>query len=303
MESILVTIGDAFSAEGKEILEKLGTVTYSGDLETHLEGTTVLVTGLDHTIEKSVLDAAPNLKCIATPTTGLDHIDLQEAEARSIPVLSLRGETAFLDSITATGELACGLMIALARHIVPASASVLQGKWDRKAFQGTSLGGKTLGIIGYGRLGKQMARFGEGLGMNVLYSDPVADGAIDQRELLEKADVVSLHVHLTEETEGMIGKEEFLQMKSRALLINTSRGKIVDEDALIDALEEGNIAGYATDVLAGELEFDGSAQSKLIDYAKSHENVLITPHIGGMTDRAREATDTFIASKVSDALS
>lgn len=303
MPNILVTLGDAFARKAKEIIEEIGDVKYVDSLQGDLTNVTVLLVGLSARIDGDVMDRAPNLKVVATPATGLDHIDLAQLKRRGVAVLSLKGEKRFLDSITATAELACGLMLALARNIVAAHTSVVSGRWDRKAFQGSSLCRKTLGIIGYGRLGRMMARYGEALGMTVIFADPDVEEGVGLEELLEKSDVVSIHVHLTEETAGIIGEDSLRHMKPSALLINTSRGKIVDEGALVAALEAGEIAGYATDVLADELSFEGRANAKLIDHATNHTNVIITPHIGGMTREAREATDVLIAEKVRTALS
>lgn len=302
MQNILVTIGDAFAQKGKEIIEAIGDVEYAHSLEGNLTKVTVLLVGLSARIDRDVMDRAPNLKVVATPTTGLDHMDLEELKRRGVAVLSLRGEREFLDSITATAELSCALMLALARNVVAAHTSVVGGRWNREAFEGSSLYGKTLGIIGRGRLGTMMAGYGEALGMTVIFADPNVDGGVSLEELLEESDVVSIHAHLSEETEGLICERSLSRMKTSALLINTSRGKIVDEDVLVAALEAGEIAGYATDVLAEELTFKGIAHGNLIDFAKKHSNVIITPHIGGMTREAREATDVFIAERLRTAL-
>jgi D-3-phosphoglycerate dehydrogenase len=144
-----------------------------------------------------------------------------------------------------------------------------------------------------------MATYGEGLGMNVIFTDPDVEGGVSPEELLKTSDVVSIHVHLQEDTENMFCEPSIAMMKPGALLINTARGKIVDEAAALKALEAGTLGGYATDVLADELSFaDGNAKSALIDYAKTHSNVIITPHIGGTTVESREATDVFIVRKL-----
>lgn len=306
MHRILCTI-DGFSEKARAILADLGDIDVRSlsqdEFATAARPYTCLLVQLGLSVDRSVIDAAPNLKCIATATTGLDHIDVDYAASKGIEVLSLKSETEFLNSITATAELALGLLIALVRRIPSAHSSVTNGNWNRPAFCGHSLSGKTLGIVGFGRLGKMMARYGEALGMNVVFTDPREQGGIALEGLLKISDAVSLHVPLRKETEGMIGSEELQLMKPTAVLINTSRGKVVDEDAVIEALHKGTFAGYATDVLADELQFKPDhAESKLIDYAKTHDNVIITPHIGGTTVEAREATDVFIAHKVRGAL-
>lgn len=302
-EKILCTIGEQFAEEGKQILEELGDVTYATptqeELPSLVSDVDILVVQLGITFDKDVIDAAENLKVIATATTGLDHIDVEHAESKGITVLSLKGETEFLNTVTATAEHALGLMIALARKLPAAVQSVKECKWDRTTYKGHSLSGQTLGIVGLGRLGKMMQRYGEALGMNVIYTDTNEAGGVALEELLKTADFVSLHVPLMKETERLMNSEMIGLMKPSAYLINTSRGDIVNEDELISALESGNLAGYATDVLSGERSFSPEkANNKLIDYAKTHDNVIITPHIGGTTSEAREATDVFIAIKV-----
>ena len=301
MTNLLCTIGN-FTKEAEQLLTETGNILYaepSQEKFPHIVSEAeVLLVQLGLRVTKEVIDAAPNLKLIATATTGLDHIDAIYAKSKGITVISLKDETAFLSTITSTAELALGLMIALSRHIPRANASVLQNTWQREDFRGHSLRGKTLGIVGLGRLGKMMARYGEALQMKVIYCDPNEDG-ITKEQLLQQADVISLHLHLTPQTENYLGAVEFTLMKPDTLLINTARGKIINETALLEALKNRQIAGYATDVLADELKFkEGSAKSPLIEYAKENDNVIITPHIGGTTVESREATDIFIAKKI-----
>ena len=252
------------------------------------------------------MEAAPHLSLIATATTGTDHIDLARAKKRGITVLSLKDETSFLRSVTSTAELALGLLIDLARRTHAAAASVKRGAWNREDFVGHSLSGKTLGIVGLGRLGSLMAAYGKALGMTVLYTDPNVTSSEAERvefaDLLRRSDVISIHAHLSEETKHLFDARAFAQMKPAALLINTARGSIVNEADLLAALKSGTLGGFAADVLADELSFDGRAVAPLITYAQSHDNVIITPHIGGMTAESREATDVFIAGKVRDTL-
>ncbi len=314
---ILNTIGEQFAPEGKEILVKLGEVVYSvpsqTDLLEQIGNYNVAFIGLGLNFHKDVLDAAKNLKVIVTATTGLDHIDIEDTKKKGIEVLSLRGEEAFLNSISGTAELALGLMIGLVRRIPWAFESVKRNEWHRDLFKGTTLQGKTLGIVGLGRLGRMMARYGKALGMKVVFADP-RDNSDYQRvsfeELIETSDIISIHVHLLPETENMFNSSVFKKMKKTAVLINTSRGKIVDEEALLKVLNEEQIAGYATDVLSDELSFKKYDNFKkytdkdiLVEYAKTHDNCLIVPHIGGNTIDSRIATDVFMAEKLARFLS
>lgn len=308
---ILNTIGTAFAGEGKQILEKLGEIVYSvpsqSDLLLQIENYDAVLVGLGLNFHKDVLDKATRLKVIATATTGLDHIDVAYAKKKGIEVLSLRGEDQFLNTISGTAELALGLMIDLVRLTAWAFESVRNGFWRRDDFKGMTLQGKTLGIVGLGRLGSMMARYGKALGMKVIYVDPKENSQyqrVSLDELLEESDVVSIHVHLLPETENMFNKKTISKMKKTAVLINTARGKIVDEKAVLGALESGKIAGYATDVLANELDFNKEGfEDPLVEYSKTHKNCIVVPHIGGMTLDSRIATDVFMAEKLSRFLS
>lgn len=309
---IINTIGEQYSEEAKKILATFGEVDFvhltQKELEEKIGEYDIAIIGLGLNFDAALLEKASQLKIIATATTGLDHIDVAAAQQKNIEVLSLRGEEEFLNSITGTAELALGLLLDLARKISASAQSVKKYEWDREQFRGHSLSGKVLGIVGLGRLGKMMARFGQGLGMNVLAFDPLASEEIFSHsavqkvtfeELLKQSDVISLHVHLSGETENMFHAEVFEKMKATSYLINTSRGKIVNEQDILLALEKKKIAGYATDVLSDEIHFhEQFAAHPLVEYAKAHDNLLITPHIGGMTYESREVTDIFIAKKV-----
>ncbi len=307
---ILNTIGKVYTEEAKEILNKLGDVNYLDLTQEEfiqvIEEYDILVVGLGLKINKEVLSKAKKLKVIATATTGLDHIDLDYAEAQGIEVISLRGENEFLDTITGTAELSFGLMIDLMRFTHGAFRDVQDYKWDREKWRGHNLSEKTLGIVGMGRLGKMMAHFGSAFGMNIIFFDPNIEQEsfplykkVSFTELVSEGDVISIHVHLSEDTENMFGKQVFEKMKNSALLINTSRGKIVNEYDLLKAIKNNEIAGYGTDVLADELDFDkGFSDHPMVEYSKNNNNLIIVPHIGGMTYESREKTDVFIAEKI-----
>ena len=303
---ILCTIGENLTAEAKVILESIGPtqcVTCARpELLTLVKDCTVLFIQLETLVDEELLQAAPHLKFVATATTGPDHIDLAVAAARNITVVSLQGEADFLRGITSTAELAFGLILALLRQLPAAWNDVSAGHWRGGNFRGRELSRKTLGIVGVGRLGSMLVPYGQAFGMNVIGHDPRPTKVcplVSLPELLERSDVVSLHVPLNEETRHLIDGAALRQMKPGAVLINTARGAAVDEAALLQALAGGQPAGYAADVLAGETAFAGHcADHPLVQYARQHSNVLITPHIGGMTVEARAATDIFIAKKL-----
>ncbi len=307
---ILNTIGEAFAPEAKQILSQLGDVDYriptQAELEEIIPEYDGAVIGLGLVFDKSVLEKAARLKTIATATTGLDHIDVAVAKEKGIEILSLKEETEFLNSITGTAELGWGLVIDLLRKTPAAFDSVRAGEWKREKFMGRNLYEKTLGVVGLGRLGRWMARYGKAFGMRVIFCDPNVESSPDATkvsfdELLRESDVVSINVYLTTETENMFTEVEFKKMKPDAILINTARGKIVNEVDVLRALEGKWIAGYATDVLANETTFTGGVikrDYRLVEYSKSHENLIIVPHIGGMTSDSRTKTDIFIAKKM-----
>ncbi len=312
MLRILNTIGENFEPKAKEILDTVGKVTYAtltqNELSQEIEKYDIVLCGLGLNFSKDVLDKAVKLKTLVTATTGLDHIDIAHAEKKGVKIISLKGEDEFLNTITGTAELALALMISIARNIPQSVESVLKGEWDRESFKGHSLHGQTLGVVGLGRLGRWMARYGQAMGKKVLFTDPNVESdtykKVSLDELLSQSDVVSIHIHLTPETEYMFNGTTFAKMKSSAYIVNTSRGKLINETDLIDALEKKMIAGYATDVLDGETSFLGTKTGNhpLVEYAKKNRNLLIVPHIGGMTYESRRDTDIFIAQKLKNLL-
>ena len=259
-----------------------------------------IITRLAYRIDYDFLAQAKKIKFIATATTGLNHI----AEGLDLEIISLKGERDFLNKITPTAEHTWGLIIALARQYKKAFSSVESYFWDRDQNLGMQLFGKTIGIIGLGRLGFMVAQYAQAFGMRVLYYD-IKQMNVDFREellssLLEKSDVVTIHLPFDSETRDFISHDELSLMKRNALLINTARGEIVNEDALLYALESGYIGGAALDVLNGEVTWKGKVphHNKLIKYAKNNENLLITPHIGGACPDAMRMTEQFIAQKI-----
>jgi D-3-phosphoglycerate dehydrogenase len=268
----------------------------------------VLIVRLGHVIDRKVIEAGLRLKAIVTPTTGLDHIDLGYATSMGITVLSLQGEVDFLRSVTATAEHTWALLLALIRRVVPATASVLRGEWRRDLFKGHQLAGKQLGLVGLGRLGQRVACFGQAFQMRVRAFDPYVDAwpegverAPTLEDLLRTSDVISLHLPLNDKTRGIIGRAEFRLMPEGTLLLNTSRGAIMDEEALVGALRSRHLGGAGLDVLVDETE-PGLGQSALLRYAASHDNLLVTPHLGGATYESMEATEIFMAQKLAAAL-
>jgi len=230
-----------------------------------------------------------NLKGINTASTGLNHIDLDYCKKNNIQVLSHKDDYALINDLPSTSELAFGLMMSLMRNIPKSFHSVRDGNWDYEPYVGHQIKGKTIGVIGYGRLGKIMCRLFDGWGTDeVLINDPYVseidpcEKKVELNTLLDESDVVFLHTHVTDETRGMVDEEFLSYMKEGSYLINTSRGELVDEEAIIESIKVGHLKGYGTDVIKDE--FGDIQNSKLVEFSiNPNNNVVITPHIGGMT--------------------
>jgi D-3-phosphoglycerate dehydrogenase len=305
---------DNYNQEARSILNSFATVreekVSKRKLLELLPDFDVLIVRLAHNIDREVINSGKDLKAIVTATTGLDHIDTEVTEKRGIVVLSLKDETDFLQSITATAELTWGLLLSLIRRVPYAFNDVLHNNWRRDNFIGRELKGKILGIIGYGRLGRIVASYAKAFRMSVFaYTHNRKDCENygvewkDLEELLSVSDVISIHIPLTGETINFLDSVKLALLKPGSILINTSRGELIDEAALIDCLKNGKIAGAALDVLSGEKHYrsgDGSWPEcdPLVEYAKIHSNLLLTPHIGGASTDSMHATEIFMAEKL-----
>lgn len=300
-----------YCAEARATLDSFATVSHTElsrpELLENIGGYDALIVRLGHKIDAEILAAGTNLKAVATAATGLNHIDEQEAARRKIAILSLRGETEFLSTVAATAELAWGLLLSLARNIPAAARSVNEeNRWDRDPFRGVELHGKTLGVIGLGRLGSKVAAFGLAFGMRVIATDiqtvNIAGVELTHLEpLLEQSDFISIHVPYNSETTNLIGAKELEKLKPSCYLINTSRGEVIDEAQLLLALENNRVAGAALDVLSGEntARPDWTQNEALIEFSKKHpQKLVITPHIGGCTADSMRKTEVFMAEKL-----
>lgn len=298
-----------FSPEARAILGQLGQVIdlplNRSELLSQLADYDVLIVRFGQQVNREMINAGRRLRAIVTAATGVDHIDVDYARSRGIEVLSLRGEYEFLETVSAAAEHTWALLLALSRRIPQAFNSVRDGVWDRDLFRGRELWGKRLGIVGLGRIGRKVAGYAHPFGLHVAAYDPYARQWIEGvercstlSELLFQSEIISLHVPLTKDTVKIVGREQLLQLPRGAVLINTSRGEVVDEKALLDCLESGHLAGAAVDVICHENSEAGIHQSPLLAYARAHDNLLITPHIGGATDESMAKTEVFMASKL-----
>ncbi len=250
-------------------------------------------------VTRRVIENAPKLKVIGRAGVGLDNIDLEAAKERGIKIVNSPAA-----SSRSVAELAVGLMLTVARKIAFADRKMREGIWAKKQCMGIELEGKTIGIIGFGRIGYQVAKIAKALGMNVLLYDPypneerakeVGGKFVSLEELLKESDVVTLHVPLTESTYHLINEERLKLMKPTAILINAARGAVVDTEALVKALKEGWIAGAGLDVYEEEPLPEDHPLTKL-------DNVVLTPHIGASTVEAQMRAGVQVAEQIVEIL-
>ncbi len=252
-------------------------------------------------VTAGVLANPGKLRCIARAGVGVDNVDVPTATAKGIIVMNTPG-----GNTISTAELTWALMLALSRKIVPANVSLAGGAWDRKKFEGTQLAGKTLGIVGLGRIGTAVAKRALAMEMRVVAYDPYFAGQCPEgsfemvktlEELCRRGDYVTVHVPKSAETAGMIGCEQIAMMKDGVRLINAARGGIIDPAALLEGLESGKVGGAALDVWSKEPP-DSEAEKKLI----AHERVLAVPHLGASTEEAQEQVALDAATQLVEAL-
>lgn len=310
---ILIAEPDDFPTESLELLSSVGELqlgrTSSLALGLEFNSFDVVFVRLAEMLEPVQLDQSSEsrkVKILVSPTTGLDHIDLEWCAREGIDVVSLRGEIEFLRTVRATAEHTLALTLALHRNLIPAVNSTLSGNWNRDAFRGSEIAGSTVGLVGLGRLGQMMASIYEALSARVIGYDPDSSAwpeSVERmetlRDLLTRSDIVSLHASYVRGMQPILGAVEFESMKPSALLVNTARGGLVDEQALLNALKKGEIEGAALDVLNHEPPL---GISPLIEYAQQSHRLIVTPHIAGNTRESRSRAEKFVTQKVVEKL-
>jgi D-3-phosphoglycerate dehydrogenase len=294
--TLKVLISDPIFDEGVKLLEQKGyQVTRAWDLpKTELPRIIgeydVLIVRSATKVNADLIVKGKNLKVIGRAGDGLDNIDTKQAQKQGIIVVN----TPHVASVS-VAELAIGHILALARNIVEGTVTLREGKWNKEELMGTEINGKTLGIIGCGSIGREVKKLASGLGMNVLTVDVcVSEEFVPVDEMLPRADFITVHVPLTPHTRHLLSTKEFSKMKDGVILINCSRGGIVDEEALYQALIQGKVKAAALDVF----EQEPPKNNKLLML----KNVYATPHVGAQTFEAQLRTSTQIASKVMEAL-
>jgi D-3-phosphoglycerate dehydrogenase len=270
---MVILLADAFASDLPARLGKFGEV--ATDLARVSEAEVIIVRSKTK-VDKAMIDKAPGLKYVIRGGVGVDTIDVDYAKSKGIVV----DNTPEASSL-AVAELAFALMISLPNHIAEADASMKQGKWLKKELERTELGGKTLGLVGIGRIARELALRAKAFGMKVIAYDKYVQSSdaatmVSLDEVLAKSDFVSLHTPLTDETRGMMNAAAFAKMKKGAYLINTCRGPVVKTDDVVAALKGGKLGGYATDVYDKEPP-EGSP-------LLSAPHMLLTPHLGASTE-------------------
>jgi D-3-phosphoglycerate dehydrogenase / 2-oxoglutarate reductase len=250
------------------------------------------------TVDAALIAAAPKLRAIARAGAGVDNIDVDAAATRGIVVMNAPGA-----STTSVAELTLALMLALARHVPAADRSMKAGRWDKQALAGSELAGQTLGVIGFGRIGRVVAGLARAFGMAVLAHDPAVAAAgggdvgvafVDLDELCGRADYITLHLPSTRETRHLFDAERFGRCRHGMRLVNTSRGDLVDDAALLAALDAGQVGGAALDVFATEPPIDWTLVR--------HPAVVATPHVAASTGQAQERVGLDAATAIRDYL-
>jgi D-3-phosphoglycerate dehydrogenase len=295
-DSLPATAADALRAAGWSVDTKSG--RKPDELARDLADADALIVRSATQVTAALIAAAPKLRVIARAGTGVDNVDVAAATARGILVMNAAGANSI-----SVAELALGLMLAMARAIPAADASMKQGVWDKKRFMGTELRGKVLGVIGFGRIGREVAARARAFGMDSIAYDPfiasrAADAAgvplVDLDDLLRRSDFLTLHVPALPETRHMINADSIARMKKGVRIVNTARGELIDDAALADAIKKGHVAGAALDVFDPEPPTDNSLTSL--------PQVIATPHIAASTVEGQELVGNETALQVRDYL-
>jgi D-3-phosphoglycerate dehydrogenase len=295
-----VLVREPIADAGIELLREHFDVDVSGDpdLTAAIGGYDAIVIRSATKLTADVIERADRLKVIGRAGVGVDNVDVDAATRRGIVVANAPDST-----VVSAAEQTIGLLVALARNSPQAHAALKQGTWERSRWSGIELAGKTLGVLGLGRIGQQVARRAAGLGMRVVAYDPFVgedrfrEAGIEREESVEAvlaaADFVTLHLPLTDETAGVIDRDAIASMRDGARLINAARGALVDEDALVEAIRSGKLAGAALDVFSSE-PYSGP----LLEL----DEVVVTPHLAASTEEAQDRAGMIVAEQVAAAL-
>lgn len=296
--------------EAKGILKSFAQVDYtplnSSEIIDKISEYEILIVRIKNSVDKKILKKAKRLVAVATATTGTNHIDEYEMQKKGIEVISLKGETEFLRGIYSTAEHTILLILSLMKNFRLATQFIDNNKWYSPELRGQELHKKKIGIVGFGRLGKMVAKMCKSFGMKISAYDkdestnfPDYVKKCSLGKLLRTSDILTIHIPLNKRNKGFIDKNKIDMMKDDAIIINTSRGDVIDEDYLVESLIKNKIRGAGLDVISDEgiAGFDPK-DSKIIQFSKKNHNLIITPHIGGASLDAINKTDIFLAKKI-----
>jgi D-3-phosphoglycerate dehydrogenase len=297
---VRVLVREPIADAGVELLRSKFDVDVesNGDLAETIGGYDAIVIRSATKLTADLIARADRLKVIGRAGVGVDNVDVEAATRRGIVVANAPEST-----VVSAAEHTIGLLVALARNIPQAHAALKEGRWERSSYGGVELAGKTLGVLGFGRIGQQVASRAVGLGMRVVAFDPFvaadryrelgAERVATPDELYAEADFVTLHLPLTDETRGSVGAEAFARMRDGVRVINAARGELVDEAALVEAVQSGKVAGAALDVFSSE-PYSGP----LLELPQ----VVVTPHLAASTEEAQDRAGLIVAEQVAAAL-
>ncbi|MCK4325317.1 phosphoglycerate dehydrogenase, partial [bacterium] len=299
-----VLVSDPLSEEGLEILKKekdievkVATKLSTDELKKRIKDADALIVRSGTNVTTELIQAGSSLKVIGRAGVGVDNVDVEAATEKGVIVMNSPGANTI-----STAEHTVALLLSLSRNIPQAYLSLKQKKWERKKFMGVEVYGKVLGIIGLGRIGGEVAKRAQVMGMQIIACDPFLSPErakrlevklVELKELLGQADYITVHTPFTDETKHLIGPEEFKLMKDGVKIINCARGGIIDEKALYEAMKSGKVTGGALDVYEEEPPFD----SPLMEL----DNLVLTPHLGASTREAQRKVAIEIAHQVVDA--
>ena len=302
--AIRIHVNDPLDEEAMDLLKSKGELEVTSEhlskeeLLEKIPEVEVLVVRSATKVTADVIEAGKKLKIIARAGVGLDNIDVEKAKEKGIKVLNAPGASA-----VSVAELVIGMMFALSRHIARGTMDLKEGRWTKKELKGVEITGKTLGIIGIGRIGREVAKRALGLGMKVLAYDPYVKEIdmdvklVELDELYRRSDYITLHVPLIPQTKHMINEEAIKKMKDGVFIINCARGGVVDEKALLDALKSGKVAGAGLDVFETE-----PPTSEVEKELLSLPNVVATPHIGASTKEGQKRVGKEIVQRIFEEL-
>ncbi|MGA1202448.1 MAG: hydroxyacid dehydrogenase [Planctomycetota bacterium] len=302
MSEFRVLISDPLPAMVREILEASGRIEVlegQGPIETDLPSVHGWIVRSGTTVDAASIERASSLRVVCRAGAGVDNVDIPAATARDIVVMNTADANA-----NAAAEQSIALMFALARHLPYAHRSMVEGRWDRKAYVGVELQGKTLGVVGLGKIGRSVATKAAGLGMNVIGFDPITPEdvtaplgitRVDLDGIWSAADWISLHVPMNDATRHLIGADNLARCRDGVRIVNCARGGVVDPEALIAAVDSGKVAGAALDVFDPEPLAEDSP-------LRSHDRIICVPHLGASTEEAQRNVGVMSAEQVRDYL-